>query len=506
MRILLVDDHPEVRQSLGAFIEQLGHEALQCDNAPAAVAKARSEHPDLILSDLRMPGMDGLHLLAALEQLDHPPPLALMTAFGDADTAIAALRQGAIDYLRKPIDVRELHRLIERIGSLTPTANPITPGTDTPVIREEADGLVIHGENFARVIALADRLHAAHELPCLIEGETGSGKELIARRIHHGGKPRISSPFVAVNCAAIAPGLFEAELFGYAAGSFTGALAGGAQGKLALASGGTLLLDELADLPLDQQAKLLRVLEDRTWYPVGSNQLQHLKARVVCACNADLLDLVGRHRFREDLYYRLKVGHVRIPPLRERSEDILALAHVFMGRIRRSRGRGFQRLSSDAARVLTAYHWPGNVRQLHHLLEQAGMLYDGAVLDTGPLRDLLPDLARPGGTSSTSLRAITTIPTPSLVSEEAATPTGETPMPVTTTPAPTTIRLDPANIVLPDGSFDLDTWTRTVVQTALAKHQGSPVRTATYLGITRKVLYTLRKRYGLIELGEEEPT
>lgn len=497
MRILLVDDHPEVRQSLGAFIEQLGHEALQCDNAPAAVAKARSEHPDLILSDLRMPGMDGLHLLAALEQLDHPPPLALMTAFGDADTAIAALRQGAIDYLRKPIDVRELHRLIERIGSLTPTANPITPGTASaadaaPVIREEVDGLVIRGENFARVIALADRLHAAHELPCLIEGETGSGKELIARRIHHGGKPRISSPFVAVNCAAIAPGLFEAELFGYAAGSFTGALAGGAQGKLALASGGTLLLDELADLPLDQQAKLLRVLEDRTWYPVGSNQLQQLKARVVCACNADLLDLVGRHRFREDLYYRLKVGHVRIPPLRERSEDILALAQVFMGRIRRSRGRGFQRLSSEAAQALTGYHWPGNVRQLNHLLEQAGMLYEGAVLDVGPLRDLLPDLARP--VTSTTPPTVT-----DTAGDSAATPAGNAPL-------QSGALLDPTRVVLPDGGFDLDTWTRTVVEAALAKHHGSPVRTAAYLGVTRKVLYTLRKRYGLITLGEEEPT
>jgi two-component system, NtrC family, response regulator AtoC len=488
MRILLVDDHPEVRQSLGAFIEQLGHEALECDNAPAAVATARTARPDLILSDLRMPGMDGLHLLAALEQLDHPPPLALMTAFGDADTAIAALRQGAVDYLRKPIDVRELHHLIERISNLTPTANLVSPAASesAPVTREEADGLVVYGEAFARVIALADRLHAAHELPCLIEGETGSGKELLARRIHHGGKPRISSPFVAVNCAAIAPGLFEAELFGYAAGSFTGALAGGAQGKLALASGGTLLLDELADLPLDQQAKLLRVLEDRTYYPVGSNQLQQLKARVVCACNADLLDLVGRNRFREDLYYRLKVGHIRIPPLRERKEDIIVLAQVFMVRIRRTRGRGFQRLSSDAAHLLTSYAWPGNVRQLHHLLEQVGMLYDGAVLDAGPLRELLPDLDPPTAAVTAN--------------------TSGGPSAVSATVAPTTVSLSPTAVVLPEGGFDLDTWTRTVVQVALAKHQGSPVRTAAYLGVTRKVLYTLRKRHGLIDLGEEEPT
>ncbi len=468
MRILLVDDHPDVRHSLASFIEQLGHEALLCDNAPEAVATARGQHPDLVLSDLRMPGMDGLHLLAALEQLDDPPPFALMTAFGDADTAIAALRSGAIDYLRKPIDVRELHRLIERIDATKAiTASDLSP---TPVVREEADGLVIHGETFGRLVTLADRLHAAGDLPCLIEGETGSGKELIARRIHHGGQPRTSRPFVAVNCAAIAPGLFEAELFGYAAGSFTGALAGGSQGKLALAAGGTLLLDELADLPGDQQAKLLRVLEDRTWYPVGSNQLQTLTARVVCACNADLLDLVAKGRFREDLYYRLKVGHVRIPPLRERREDIAALAQVFMRRIRRARGRGFQRLSSEAARLLTAHSWPGNVRQLHHLLEQIGMLHDGAVLDERLVREHLPAAVIP------------------------ALPTAEA--------APSV--LQPRAVDLPEGGFDLDAWTRTVITTALAKHQGSPVRTATYLGVTRKVLYTLRKRYGLCAQGEVE--
>jgi len=476
MRILLVDDHPEVRQSLGSFIEQLGHTALQCDNAPAAVIAARSEHPDLILSDLRMPGMDGLHLLAALEQFDDPPPLALMTAFGDADTAIAALRQGAIDYLRKPIDVRELHRLIERVAANSPSTSP---SGGAPIVREEADGLVVHGEAFARVVTLADRLHAAGDLPCLIEGETGCGKELIARRIHHGGKPRTSSPFVAVNCAAIAPGLFEAELFGYAAGSFTGALAGGAQGKLALAAGGTLLLDELADLPGDQQAKLLRVLEDRTWYAVGSNQLQQLKARVVCACNANLLDLVGKGRFREDLYYRLKVGHVRIPPLRERQEDIPVLAQIFMQRIRRQRGRGFQRLASEAARLLSAYRWPGNVRQLHHLLEQCSLLHDGAVLDERIVREHLPDLAVAPATS-----------TPSAGSGASTAGTV----------------LDPKQITLPESGFDLDGWTRAVIVAALARHQGSPVRTAAYLGLTRKVLYTLRKRYGLIDLGEEEPT
>ena len=469
MRILIVDDHPDVRQSLGAFIEQLGHEALLCHHAPDAVATARREQPDLVLSDLRMPSMDGLQLFSALKQLDKIPPFALMTAFGDADTAIIALRHGAVDYLRKPIDVRELHRLIERVEATTSSTIHLNPES---VVREEADGLIIHGDIFARVVALADRLHSAKDLPCLIEGETGSGKELIARRIHHGGEPRISQPFIAINCAAISPGLFEAELFGYASGSFTGALSGGAQGKLALAAGGTLLLDELADLPNDQQAKLLRVLEDRTWYPVGSNQLQTLKARVICACNANLLDLVSKGRFREDLYYRLKVGHIRIPPLRERREDIASLATIFMQRIRRLRGRGFQRLSSEAARLLTAYHWPGNVRQLHHLLEELGMLNDGAVLDERLVR----------------AQCVNPEPSPTATSRPQET------MP----PASDQV------MILPEGSFDLDRWTRKVLAAALDKHQGSPVRTADYLGVTRKVLYTLRKRHGLFSHGDKE--
>jgi two-component system, NtrC family, response regulator AtoC len=367
------------------------------------------------------------------------------------------------------IDVRELHRLIERLETTTSSTITLSP---VPTVREEADGLIIHGDIFARVVALADRLHSAKDLPCLIEGETGSGKELIARRIHHGGQPRINQPFIAINCAAISPGLFEAELFGYASGSFTGALSGGAQGKLALAAGGTLLLDELADLPNDQQAKLLRVLEDRTWYPVGSNQLQTLKARIICACNADLLDLVSKGRFREDLYYRLKVGHIRIPPLRERREDIESLATIFMQRIRRLRGRGFQRLSTEAARLLTAYHWPGNIRQLHHLLEELGMLNDGAVLDERLVRAQLQN--------------------------------PESPPTIIPAPKDSVMALNDQTMTLPEDGFDLDTWTKKVLAAALEKNQGSPVRTADYLGVTRKVLYTLRKRHGLFSHGDKD--
>lgn len=460
MEVLLVDDHPDVRTTLAEFLEQLGHRAVHAGSGNEALAQIRQSRPDLVLSDLRMPGMSGLELLRAIEGLDDPPPLALMTAFGDADTAIEALRQGAVDYLRKPIDVRELHRLVERHATPAPLASSI---------REEADGLIVVGVAFARVIELADRLHRAPDLPCLIEGETGTGKELVARRIHHGGRTSVA-PFVALNCAAIAPGLFEAELFGYVPGAFTGAAPGGSLGKLAAAADGTLFLDEIGDLPADQQAKLLRLLEDRAWYPVGGSTMHRLRARVVCATNVGLLDRVHAGRFREDLYYRLKVGHLRIPPLRERGDGILPLARLLLDRVAKRRGRGAMRFASTAEAVLADYPWPGNVRELVHVLEQLCLLDDAAVIAPERLREFLetesePHQATPSSITAPSLR-LPKIP-------------------------PAALDLDPAGC-------DLDAWQRALVVAALESNGGSPVRTSAYLGISRKVLYTLRKRHGLL--------
>jgi DNA-binding NtrC family response regulator len=462
LKVLIVDDHQEVRQSLGEFLQQLGHQVVHASNGKEALRVAADEKPDLLLSDLRMPVMSGMELLQALEELDDPPPIAVMTAFGDAETAIEAMRLGAVDYLRKPINVEELHRLVERIAAADFTPVPAASQT-----REEADGLVVCGQEITRLVGLADRFHEATDLPCLIEGETGVGKELFARRIHHGPGAN-DKPFIALNCAAISPSLFEAELFGYAAGAFTGALASGNAGKLSMAANGTLFLDEIGDLPTDQQAKLLRLLEDKSWYPVGSNKIEKLKARVVCATNARLLDVVRSGKFREDLYYRLKVGHIRIPPLRERKDSILPLALVFLSRIRRSRGRGFQKISSAAETALREFSWPGNIRQLHHALEQACVQHDAAVLDVEHLQDLLCD------------RGVATA--------KLAKP-----------PAPATLgALPPDQLTLDPNGFDLDKWQQAVIAAALNVCDGSPVRCAKYLGITRKVLYTLRKRYGLL--------
>ncbi len=487
--MLLVDDHPEVRQSIGDFLEQLGHAVSHAGNGREALAATAKERPDLIISDLRMPVMGGLDLLQALESLDDPPPFALMTAFGDTETAIEALRLGAIDYLRKPVSVADLHALVERVA-----ASAHTVAAPPRAAREEADGLVVCGEQMERLLAMADRLHAARDLPCLLEGETGTGKELFARRVHHGGKPS-RDPYVAINCAAIAPGLFESELFGYAAGAFTGAAPGGSTGKLVAANGGTVFLDEIGDMPGEQQAKLLRLLEERTWYPLGSNKQQKLQARVVCATNARLLEQVRSGKFREDLYYRLKVGHLRIPPLRERRETIVPLARILLERVRRARGRGFQRFTAEAEAFLAAQPWPGNVRQMLHLLEEASLMWEGQALDETRLRELSPEAAA-AAPSLAAPASAALHPASASLSPSASQPASP--------PAHGPTALDASAVTLPAGGFDLDAWQRTVIGAALELNDGSPVRTAAYLGITRKVLYTLRKRYGLLTSRDAE--
>lgn len=484
MRILIVDDHPDVRISLAEFLGQIGHDCVHAGSAEEALRLLPQVSPGLLISDLRMPGMDGLALLSAVRALPSAPPVALMTAFGDSTTAIEAMRRGAVDYLRKPIDVRELHRLVERI-ELAARASPI------PSIREVADGVIVAGADLDRLLALADRIHAAPDLPCLIEGETGTGKELFARRVHHGGEP-CDAPFVALNCTAISAGLFESELFGYAPGAFTGANPRGAEGKVAAAAGGTLFLDEIGDLPPDQQAKLLRLLEDRSWYPVGDNRLRRLQARIVCATNANLVGRVLEGRFREDLYYRLKVCHLRIPPLRERDGGVLPLARALLERAARRRSRSGMVLSPAAERIVATHRWPGNVRQLTHALEQACLLANDTLIDDGLLRSLIDD-----GLGGGPLRpTVAATPTPSAVTTPAPIPPQQ--------PALSLPQLPPGRISLDPAGCNLDAWNRALVAEALRLNNGSPVRASTYLGVTRKVLYTLRKRYGLFEPDDRD--
>lgn len=343
------------------------------------------------------------------------------------------------------------------------------------------DGLILCDEVDRDLLARADRFHANPQAPALIEGETGTGKELWARRLHHGGRPN-REPFVAINCAAISPGLFEAELFGYEEGAFSGAAAGGRPGKMSLAGDGTLFLDEVAEMPLEQQAKLLRALESRTYFRVGGRELQHFTARVICACNSDLYKQVKRGSFRQDLYYRLKVAQLRLRPLRQRRDSIPVLARSFTLRNYTDGLASFDTIAEDGLEYLKHGEWPGNVRQLVHLIEEAGLLTTLPVLD----KQTLVDLMKTSATTELVQRVGSARRTSALVPKAQRVP----------------IVVDWANLKaehMPEDAFPFREWEGAVLKAALEKHRGSPVRAAKYLGLSRKVLYTMRKNHGLLE-------
>ncbi|MFW5828684.1 MAG: sigma-54-dependent transcriptional regulator [Planctomycetota bacterium] len=469
MRILLVDDHPEVAESLASLLCELGHECRCAAGGAQALAQlARAPH-DLVLTDLRMPEMDGASLLAHVQRAWPQVPVAVMTAFGERYTAVDLMRRGAVDYFHKPIDVREVLALLERL-------NGASDDVVDPLLGQElADGLLVHSAALAAVIRRCDKVHAMPETPVLIQGATGTGKELIARRIHHGGDPDGEhGPFVALNCAAISPSLFESELFGYAAGAFTGARNEGQPGKLALAAGGTVFLDEVGELPADQQAKLLRVLETRRWYPVGGNREQQLHARILCATNLALEQAVHDGEFREDLYYRLKVVRLQLPSLVDHPGSVERLAPAILERLRRRIPHAYSGIAPAAMARLEAHAWPGNIRELVHLLEALCIEAEGEMLAASVLDQHLAAEAPRGVTSSFRRQRV------QVVASEGG------------------LVQAPTAADLPDDGFDLDRWHGAVIAAALEKCGHSPVRTAKYLGISRKVLYTLRKRYGLM--------
>ena len=379
--------------------------------------------------------------------------------------------------------------------------NPEESGPNRiPLLR---NALELYTPRLEELAGLADRFHQHPDTPVLIQGETGTGKELFCQRIHHGGSIETAGPLIGLNCAAINAGLFEAELFGYEPGSYTGASATGSIGKLAMAEGGTLFLDEVADLPLEQQAKLLRVLEARTWYRIGGRDEQHLRARVVCACNVDLLERVADGRFRRDLYYRLRVAHLRLPALREAPEAIPALARRLLVKIRHRKGRGCERIGEDAEARLSEYPWPGNIRQLKHFLEEACLLFDDPVLDAEMVRSLLPPLSAATAVlrrrETARVRKRTEQIGLNTQSDEFDPQSAAAEDPAAAALLPKNQAwLEPRPEDLPEESLDFEAWQAAVVRAALERHDGSPVKTAAYLGISRKVLYTMRKRYGLL--------
>ena len=492
-RVLIVDDDPAQRRILEETLRRLGFETKTATSGEQALAVL--EGPDasaisLVLLDLVMPGLDGMAVLAKVHAKPGIPPIIVQTANGSIDAAIQAMRAGAVDFVVKPASPERLDVSIKSALKIEALAGEITR------IRKKAEGtlsfneLIARGEAMNRVVALGRRA-AASNIPVLIEGESGVGKELIARAIQ-GESERAGRPFITVNCGAIPENLVESILFGHEKGAFTGAT-DKRIGKFQEADGGTLFLDEVGELPLDAQVKLLRALQEGEIDPVGAKRPVKVNFRLISATNRDMIQQVKDGKFREDLYYRLNVFPIHVPPLRERLSDVAELARHFMARFAAEEGKRIIGFSTDTLRLLQSYSWPGNVRQLENAVFRAVVLADGPELTVAEFPQIA---AHVEGFSS----AIP--PAPAYVDQN----------PAYTGPAilgaegtlPQTVEINGAGSALGiaamsgDGEIrPLEAIEADMIRLALGRYRGHMTEVAKRLNIGRSTLYRKMQEYGL---------
>jgi DNA-binding NtrC family response regulator len=497
-RVLVVDDDPIQRRLLEETIKRLGFETRTANSGEQALAIL--EGPErgtisLVLLDLVMAGLDGMAVLAKLQSKPGVPPIIVQTANGSIDAAINAMRAGAIDFVVKPASPERLDISIKSALKIEALAVEIVR------IKKKVEGtltfgdLVVRGDAMARVISLGKRA-AASNIPVLIEGESGVGKELIARAIQ-GESERAGKPFVTVNCGAIPENLIESTLFGHEKGAFTGAH-DRRIGKFQEADGGTLFLDEVGELPLDAQVKLLRALQEGEIDPVGSKKSIKVNFRLISATNRDMIAQVKEGKFREDLYYRLNVFPVWIPPLRDRLDDVAELAMHFLARFAAEEGKRISGFSDDAVRLLTAYSWPGNVRQLENAVFRAVVLADGPVLTV----DEFPQIATHVSGFSAPVPAA---PAPSLVQKPAAYTGPALIGAEATVPQTVEMRADESTasslgIAAVNDSGEvraLNDVEADMIRLALGRYRGHMTEVAKRLGIGRSTLYRKMQEYGL---------
>ena len=387
-RILIVEDDQTTRESLAKALIHEGYEALPAASATQALHLLEREEADLVLSDIRMPGMDGLELLQRIGTIRPGLPFILLTAYASVDSAVEAMKRGAYDYLTKPINLDKLILLIEKALEARRLRRE---NLELKAQLRERYGLANIVGRSTRMEALFGAIEqvASSDATVLVTGESGTGKELVARAIHHTSK-RTDAPFVAVSCAALPENLQESELFGHEKGAFTGAHQR-TRGRFELAHRGSLFLDEVGDVAPTTQAKLLRVLQERAFERVGGTETIKVEVRLIAATNKDLRELMERGSFREDLYYRLNVVPLAVPPLRERVEDIPVLVTHFLARFNQESGREVRGVTPQALRLLCAYRWPGNVRELENCLQSMVALAKSDEWLTE--RDLPPNVA-----------------------------------------------------------------------------------------------------------------
>ncbi len=446
-RILIVDDEPSIRRVLSAHLQRAGYRVDAAQHGAEAIQLLEARPYQLLVTDLQMPELDGLALLAWCRAELPALPVIIITAYGTVGSAVEALKLGAHDYISKPFDLTELRNVIGKAlahGQRPPAA-----------LCADAQGrfaIIGRTPGMQRIYTLIDKV-AASPSTVLVQGESGTGKELVARALHD-QSARADGPFIQVNCGAIPENLFESELFGHEKGAFTGAVSA-KPGRFELAHGGTLFLDEISELPKDMQVKLLRVLQELRFERVGGLRSIEVDVRVVAATNKTLRDEVSAGRFRQDLFYRLEVVPITIPPLRERADDIPLLVQHFLDKYNRRLGRSVASISPDALDQLASWRWPGNVRELENVMERAVLLADGDALKASDLHGVGADSEPPSPTE--------------------------------------------------DERLDLKAWVRlhtarlerSRIQRALDQAEGNVTRAAKVLGISRKSLQTKMKAYGL---------
>ena len=444
--ILIVEDEPKMRRLLEISLTEDGHTVHTVQDAESGLKYFQRESADLIVTDLKLPGMNGLEFLQEAKRWNGSVPVVVMTAYGTVETAVEAMRAGASDYVLKPFSMAELRLVISKELDTQRVREENRSLREALGKRYQYQNIVARSAKMQEVLALVERV-ASTNSTVLLGGESGVGKDLIARAIHQNSR-RSSGPFIKINSTAIPDNLFESELFGYEKGAFTGANAS-KPGKFELADKGSLFLDEIGDVPAPIQVKLLRVLQEREFERLGGTKTLKVDVRLIAATNKDLRAALEQGTFREDLYYRLNVVPIDIPPLREHKEDIPDLVNHFLLRFTRENGKEEHEITPEALKLLMDYHWPGNVRQLENTIERAVALSADPVID---VEDIALDSGVPGGAGL------------------------------------------PAAL-LPEG-MTLEQWEDEIIREALRRANGNKSQAARMLGLSRNAL-----RYRLSKIG-----
>jgi DNA-binding NtrC family response regulator len=452
--ILIVEDEAKMRRLLELNLGEDGFTTFSAADAESGLKLLRENSIDLVVTDLKLPGMNGLEFLQAVKHQNAALPVVVMTAFGSVETAVEAMKAGASDYVLKPFSLAEMRMVIHKELDVHNLREENRSLREALGKRYAHPNIVAQSPKMQEVLATVERV-APTNSTVLLGGETGVGKDLIARAIHQKSR-RASGPFIKINSTAIPENLLESELFGYEKGAFTGAAAS-KPGKFELADKGTLFLDEIGDVPPAIQVKLLRVLQEREFERLGGTRTVKVDVRLVAATNRDLRAALEEGTFREDLYYRLNVVPIDIAPLRERKEDIPGLVHLFISRFSAESDKSVEGITPDAMRILVNYHWPGNVRELQNILERACALAKGTILEAS---DIHLDVRPARGVES-------------------------------------------ANHFLPEG-MTLEQWEDEMIQEALRRADGNKSQAARLLGLSRNALRYRLSKIGIADEGEKE--